>query len=183
MDVDEWGVTAEERAEARRYGMAIDWSDEDQVFIASIPGLAFAKIHGATREEAAAMGDDLIITVLTAYHDSGREPPPPLTARTAIVAEPPVYDAERVRQVRRRLNVSQAVFAKLLNVGLATVRCWEQGTRVPDGAARRLLAIAELYPSLIAGAAADPQAEVAPGAPVLQVRSTQPRRTRVRASA
>ncbi len=183
MDVITDGATDEERAEARHYSMAIDWSDEDQVFIASFPGIPFARTHGATREEAAAMGDDLIITWLTAYHDSGREAPPPLTIRTAIVEEPPAYDAERIRQVRQRLNVSQHVFADLLNVSRSTVRSWEQGTRVPDGAARRLLAVAELYPSLIIGAAADPQSDaLEANGRVMQVRSTQPRRAQASAS-
>lgn len=183
-DVDEWGVTAEERAEARHYSMAIDWSDEDQLFLASFPGIPFVVTHGATREEAAAMGDEVIIKWLTSFHDSGREAPPPLTARTAIVEEPPEYDAERIRRVRRRLNVSQQVFANLLNVSLATVRSWEQGTRVPDGATRRLLAIAELYPGIIVGAAADPQSgSSAADQRVLRVRPEQPRRARSRVSA
>jgi transcriptional regulator with XRE-family HTH domain len=99
------------------------------------------------------------------------------------VEEPPVYDAERVRRVRRRLNISQQVFAKLLYVSLPTVRSWEQGSRVPDGAARRLLAIAEIYPSLIVGAATDPEAAPGTNEPVLRVRSTQPRRARARAIA
>jgi len=95
-----------------------------------------------------------------------------------------MYDAERVRQVRLGLNVSQHVFADLLNVSLATVRSWEQGVRVPDGAARRLLAIAELYPGVIVGASADPQADSsAVDQRVLRVRPAQPRRTRARVPA
>jgi DNA-binding transcriptional regulator YiaG len=182
-DVDEWGVTAEEYAEARHYSMAIDWSDEDQVFIASFPGIPFVRTHGATREEAAARGDEVIIKWLTSFHDDGLQAPSPLTARTAIVEEPPEYDAERIRRVRQRLNVSQQVFADLLNVSRATARSWEQGTRIPDGATRRLLAIAELYPGIIAGAAADPQRETKEeNGRVLQVRSTQPRKAQAVAS-
>src|SRR5256885_9973786 len=37
--------------------------------------------------------------------------------------------------IRHRLNVSQPVFAALLNVPLATARSWEQGKRKPSGAA------------------------------------------------
>lgn len=37
--------------------------------------------------------------------------------------------------------MSQPVFASLLNVKAATVRAWEQGQRVPDGAPARLLEI------------------------------------------
>ena len=41
--------------------------------------------------------------------------------------------------IRQKLNVSQPVFAALLNVPLATARSWEQGKRKPSGAALRLL--------------------------------------------
>ena len=39
-----------------------------------------------------------------------------LTIRTIQVAEPSAYDARKVRKVRAALNVSQAVFARLVGV-------------------------------------------------------------------
>jgi putative transcriptional regulator len=75
-------------------------------------------------------------------------PAPPLERRLVRVAPPP-YDAARIRAIRRVLNVSQGVFAALLNVGLTTVQSWEQGKRVPDGASLRLLEIAERNPEMI----------------------------------
>jgi len=45
--------------------------------------------------------------------------------------------------------MSQAVFATTLNVSLATVRAWEQGTRTPEGPSRRLLEIAERHPQIL----------------------------------
>ncbi len=184
MDTINDELTDEERDMARRYSMAIDWSDEDQLFLASFPGIPHVVTHGATREEAAAQGDEVIRLWLAGFRETGRQAPPPLTARTAIVEEPPEYDGERVRRVRRRLNVSQHVFADLLNVSLGTVRSWEQGVRVPDGAARRLLAIAELYPGIIVGASANPQSDSSSvDQRVLRVRPAQPRRARARVSA
>jgi transcriptional regulator with XRE-family HTH domain len=41
--------------------------------------------------------------------------------------------------LRQRLNVSQAVFAGLLNVPKVTAISWEKGRRQPTGAALRLL--------------------------------------------
>ena len=43
---------------------------------------------------------------------------------------PPVrqYTGADVRRIRKEANVSQAVFAAVLNVGRATVAAWEQGT-------------------------------------------------------
>jgi len=70
------------------------------------------------------------------------------TAATALVREPPAYDAGRVRRVRERLNMSQAVFARSLNASDATVRAWEQGKRLPDGPSRRLLELAEKQPAV-----------------------------------
>jgi transcriptional regulator with XRE-family HTH domain len=45
--------------------------------------------------------------------------------------------------------VSQAIFAQMMGVSASTVRAWEQGKREPEGAARRLLQIAELHPGIL----------------------------------
>ncbi len=47
------------------------------------------------------------------------------------------------------LRLSQPVFAKLLNVSPETVKAWEQGKRVPEGAAVRLLEVAEDHPEVL----------------------------------
>lgn len=76
-------------------------------------------------------------------------PSPPLERRLVRVAAPAPYDAARIRAVRLALNVSQGVFAELLNVSLDTVRAWEQGKRAPDGASLRLLDVAERSPGTL----------------------------------
>ncbi len=48
-------------------------------------------------------------------------------------------DAAAVKALRASLDISQAQFAKLLSVDLATLRNWEQGRREPTGPARALL--------------------------------------------
>ena len=74
----EWpDVTPEELAEARRYSMCIDWSPEDEVFIASFPDVPFARTHGATREEAVERGEEVIGAWLTAMKDAGNRITPP----------------------------------------------------------------------------------------------------------
>ncbi len=147
--VDEWGVTAAERAEARRYSMVISWSDDDDVFIVRFPDAPGVVTHGATLEEAAGQGEDAIITWLTGLHDAGLPVPSPLTAQTTVVTAAPEFDAAHIQQLRRRLNVTQRVFADMLNVSLATVRHWEQGLRTPDGASSRLLEIVERNPDVV----------------------------------
>jgi predicted RNase H-like HicB family nuclease len=74
-------VTTEELADARRYTMRIDWSPEDEVFIASFPDVPFVRAHGATREEAAQQGEEVIVAWLTAMKDAGFPvTPPPVKA-------------------------------------------------------------------------------------------------------
>jgi DNA-binding transcriptional regulator YiaG len=143
-------VSGEELAEARRYAMEIEWSPEDEVFVVRFPDVPGVMTHGATREEAAAMGEDAIITWLTALHDANIPvPPPTMTARQVSTAPPKRIPADRIREIRRSLDMSQRVFADVLNVSLATVRSWEQGARTPDGASMRLLSIAERHPETL----------------------------------
>jgi putative transcriptional regulator len=68
------------------------------------------------------------------------------TARSTDVAAATAVTSERVARIRSTLAVSQPVFAGLLNVSPNTVRAWEQGKRLPDGAAVRLLEVAEEHP-------------------------------------
>src|SRR5215218_3294676 len=58
---------------------------------------------------------------------------------------PPVrhYKPADVRRIRKQANVSQAVFAAILNVGKATVAAWERGGKEPSGPALKLLDLVE----------------------------------------
>jgi putative transcriptional regulator len=51
-----------------------------------------------------------------------------------------------IRLIRLSLNASQVLFATFLNVSPSTIRSWEQGTRRPQGADLKLLAIAKKNP-------------------------------------
>ena len=59
---------------------------------------------------------------------------------------------KEIAGIRQELNVSQPVFAALLNVPLATARSWEQGRRKPSGAALRLLDLARQRPKILLAA-------------------------------
>jgi putative transcriptional regulator len=50
-----------------------------------------------------------------------------------------VIDAMRVKEIRRATGLSQAKFALLIDVQVATLRNWEQGRRIPAGPAKALL--------------------------------------------
>jgi putative transcriptional regulator len=56
-------------------------------------------------------------------------------------------------KIRRAINVTQAAFASMLGISLATLRKWEQGTSEPSGAARTLLKIAAKHPEIVQEAA------------------------------
>lgn len=53
------------------------------------------------------------------------------------------YDAARVKALRERLQLSQAVLASMLNTSASTVRKWEAGDKRPSGPSQRLLDIIE----------------------------------------
>lgn len=51
----------------------------------------------------------------------------------------------RIRALREREGVSQAVFARYLGVATATLSQWERGVRRPEGPALRLMGLAERH--------------------------------------
>ncbi|MCE0496968.1 MAG: helix-turn-helix domain-containing protein [Methylacidiphilales bacterium] len=80
-----------------------------------------------------------------------------LTLRTWTVSVPdPVkpFKAKEIAAIRADLQLSQPVFAKVLNVPVATARSWESGRRKPTGAALRLLQIVKKSPDLFLKTAA-----------------------------
>lgn len=54
-----------------------------------------------------------------------------------------------VRAVRAKLGQSQAEFALLIGVSVATLRNWEQGRRTPEGPALALLRVAARNPRAV----------------------------------
>lgn len=64
----------------------------------------------------------------------------PITVRTLrLNLAPSDCGPDDVRLIRKSLNVSQAVLARLMGVSSKTIQSWEQGTRPLPGPARRLL--------------------------------------------
>ena len=53
----------------------------------------------------------------------------------------------RILAVRERSGLSQAQFARLLNVSVRTLQNWEQARREPTGPAKALLRIVEREPA------------------------------------
>jgi putative transcriptional regulator len=68
---------------------------------------------------------------------------------TEIPARPKPMKPEEIRQVREKLNASQAMFASFLCVSIKAVQAWEQGVRRPQSTALRLLDIAKRNPAVL----------------------------------
>lgn len=70
-----------------RYSMMIQWSDEDQLFLVTIPEFADLVVmpctYGKTREEAISKGEEVIEMYLEAWHAEGEPIPEPRTLRVA----------------------------------------------------------------------------------------------------
>jgi putative transcriptional regulator len=70
-----------------------------------------------------------------------------LTLRTTMLPRPaPRLKKGRVAAIRRKTGMSQAVFARLLNVPTRTLQSWEQGARTPKAGEARLLQMVEAAP-------------------------------------
>ncbi len=52
-------------------------------------------------------------------------------------------------RAREKSGLSQAKFAELLGVSIRTIQDWEQGRREPNAAAKTLIKVAELHPSVL----------------------------------
>jgi putative transcriptional regulator len=78
---------------------------------------------------------------------------PVLTRRQLRELKPVhVEIAPDVAALRRRLRVSQGVFAALFGIPLATVKDWEQGRRIPDAPSRAYLCVIEQNPNAVRNA-------------------------------
>lgn len=62
-----------------------------------------------------------------------------------LLCVPPIpdYDSAKIRALRDRFNLSQAVLASVLNTSLSTVRQWEIGVKHPSGPSLKLLSLLE----------------------------------------
>jgi putative transcriptional regulator len=64
-----------------------------------------------------------------------------IDARKTKIAVKPVesFSCEDIKQIRKRVGLSQAIFASSLGVSKKTVEAWERERNTPGGPSRRLL--------------------------------------------
>lgn len=58
------------------------------------------------------------------------------------------YSAMEIKEIRKKLHMTQAVFALFMGVSKKTVEAWEAGQNTPSGASMRLLFLADNDPNL-----------------------------------
>lgn len=58
-------------------------------------------------------------------------------------------NAQEIKSIRENINMSQGVFAKLLNVNSSSVKQWEQGKRNPSGSTKVLLELLKKNPKIL----------------------------------
>ena len=75
---------------------------------------------------------------------------------TLTVATAEAEQLPTVRDLRRRVRLTQLEFASRLGVPVETIRNWEQGKRMPRGPARALLAVIAHAPDAVFSALAKP---------------------------
>ncbi|XZO00264.1 MAG: type II toxin-antitoxin system HicB family antitoxin [Microcoleus sp.] len=70
-----------------RYSMIVQWSDEDRLFLLTIPEFADRVVmpctHGETREQAIHNGEEVIEMYLEAWEAEGESIPEPRTLQIA----------------------------------------------------------------------------------------------------
>ncbi len=69
--------------------------------------------------------------------------------KMGVEISPVMITADEIKAIRKKLKLSQSVFAKLLNVSLSSVRQWEQGLRTPSGSTMVLLELLQREPELL----------------------------------
>lgn len=62
-----------------QYSILIQWSDEDQKYVVSLPEFGpYAHTHGETHEEALKSGQEVLELLIEDYQARGKELPKPL---------------------------------------------------------------------------------------------------------
>ena len=85
------------------------------------------------------------------------DPDSPLLTEKELKEFKPVHPVEKIdiKEIRKKLNFSQAKFAFYFGVSKRTLQEWEQNKRTPSGATRNFLKVIEKEPSAVIRALSD----------------------------
>lgn len=72
-----------------------------------------------------------------------------IEVRTYDVTKAPNFNGAEIKAVRKKLNLSRAVFADILDVSPRTVERWEVDGAKPSGSANRLIQLLDKKPAIL----------------------------------
>jgi predicted RNase H-like HicB family nuclease len=67
--------------ESARYAKIVEWSEEDQCYVGSAPGLIFGGCHGPDEKEVFAELCEIVEEAVALYRADGKPLPPPTSGR------------------------------------------------------------------------------------------------------
>ena len=67
--------------ESARYPKIVEWSDEDQCFVGSCPGLFYGGCHGKDEKQVFEELCQMVEEMLELFHQQGKVLPPPTSGR------------------------------------------------------------------------------------------------------
>jgi predicted RNase H-like HicB family nuclease len=67
--------------ESARYAKIVEWSNEDQCYVGSAPGLIYGGRHGADEKAVFEELCDIVEEAIAVYHQDGKPLPPPTSGR------------------------------------------------------------------------------------------------------
>jgi predicted RNase H-like HicB family nuclease len=70
--------------DSARYAKIVEWSDEDQCYVGSCPGLLLGGCHGDDERQVFDELCDIVDEVLALYRADGRPLPPPTSGRDLV---------------------------------------------------------------------------------------------------
>ena len=67
--------------ESAHYAKIVEWSEEDQCFVGSAPGLLYGGCHGSDEQEVFAELCQIVEETIELYHQDRKPLPPPTAGR------------------------------------------------------------------------------------------------------
>ena len=83
--------------------------------------------------------EDAVIKSFDSFFEAVERGEPISVRKVKLDLEPRRYRPADIKQLRHKMNVSQAIFAQLLAVSVKTIQGWEAGATKAPGLACRLL--------------------------------------------
>ena len=67
--------------ESAKYAKIVEWSDEDQCYVGSAPGLLYGGCHGSDEKAVFEELCHVVEETIALYHEDGKSFPPPTSGR------------------------------------------------------------------------------------------------------